>query len=142
MSDIQPSVASQNLDISSKTWGRPDWIFASVIVLIAGLLVYVFLRHGISLFTRVAAWLPLLLPLAVTILSIFTRAADIRNFESVLKISNDIAIGIISFDIWAISASRSDASGRVLVNSQEMIDSTFVLPFLLLGLLVAVGCVV
>ncbi len=100
------------------------------------------LLHGHALFAWIAAYLPLLLPLAVTVLSIFARAADIRSYESVLRISNDIAIGIISFDIWAVSVSRSDPTGRILVNSTTMISGDFVLPFLLAGLLVAVGCVV
>jgi hypothetical protein len=119
-----------------------NWIlraFFGVGVLLA---LYILLMHGLAVNKAIAANLPLLLPLAVTVLSIFTRAADIRNYEAVLKISNDIAIGIISFDIWAISASRSDPSGRVLVNPATMIRGDFVLPFLLFGLLVAVGCVV
>jgi hypothetical protein len=102
------------------------------------------IRAGLILemFKAVAANLPLLLPFTVTILSIFTRASDIKNAESVLRMSNDIAIGIVSFDIWALSASRSDPSGRIIVNRTTMISGDFVLPFLLCGLLVAVGCVV
>jgi hypothetical protein len=84
----------------------------------------------------------LVLPLAVTLLSIFTRAADIKSYESVLKISNDITIGIISFDIWAISAKSSDHYGRVMVNPTTMISGDFVIPLLLSGLLISVGCVV
>lgn len=103
---------------------------------------YALLAHGLALFKFGAGYLPLILPLAVTVLSIFTRASEIRSSESVLKFSNDLAIGIISFDIWAISASRSDPSGRVLVNPNEMISGEFVLPFLLAGMIVAVGCVV
>jgi hypothetical protein len=119
-----------------------DWRFQAVLV--AALLAcgYVSLRYGLFINAAIAANLPLLLPLAVTVLSIFTRASDIRNYESVLKISNDLAIGIISFDIWAISASRSDAAGRVLVNATKMIRGDFVIPFLLSGLLISVGCVV
>ena len=103
-------------------WFSGDWRFGAP--LLAGVMValYILLWHGLPLFKWVAANLPLLLPLAVTVLSIFTRAADIRNYESVLKIANDIAIGIISFDIWAISASRSDPSGRILVNPERMIS--------------------
>lgn len=119
-----------------------DRSFLVILVAIAALVLYVFLWHGITAFTVISANLPLLLPLAVTVLSVFTRAADIRSSENVLKISNDIAIGIISFDIWALSASRSDPAGRIMVNSDTMISGDFVLPFLLAGLLIAVGCVV
>ena len=122
--------------------GLRPWLFGlllSVGVIASG---YVLLWHGITVYEWVAAHLPLLMPLAVTILSIFTRATEVRNYEAVLKMSNDIAIGIISFDIWAVSASRSSSSGRVLVDVNSMIRSDFVLPFLLCGLLVAVGCVV
>jgi hypothetical protein len=117
------------------------WFFVLLLICVAGSL-YVLLWHGIPLFKWVAENLPLLLPLVVTVLSIFTRAADIRDYESVLKIANDIAIGIISFDIWAISASRSDPSWTILVNPKTMINGDFVLPLLLSGLFMAVGCVV
>src|SRR5690349_2560731 len=79
---------------------RFTWILFSFVVIA----IYVLLAHGHALFAWIAASLPLLLPLAVTVLSIFARAADIRSYESVLRVSNDIAIGIISFDIWAVSA--------------------------------------
>lgn len=123
-------------------WLSGDWRFGALLLVGVAVSIYILLWHGLPLFKWVAAYLPLLLPLAVTVLSIFTRAADIRNYESVLKIANDIAIGIISFDIWAISASRSNPSGRILVNPETMISGDFVLPFLLSGLLIAVGCVV
>ena len=121
---------------------RGDWKFWAPLLIGVLVAIYILFWHGMLLFNWIAAYLPLLLPLAVTFLSIFTRAADIRNYESVLKIANDVAIGIISFDIWAISASRSNPSGRILVNPEKMINGDFVLPFLLAGLLVAVGCVV
>ena len=130
------------------TYGRqgrfstPWWRFCLILLVVFLITAYVLLWHGIGLYEKIAANLPLLLPLVVTILSVFTRVADIRNYEAVLKMSNDIAIGIISFDIWAISASRSNPAGRVLVNEKMMIRGDFVLPFLLLGLLIAVGCVV
>jgi hypothetical protein len=117
------------------------WFCVLLLICVVGSL-YILLWHGLLLFKWVAAYLPLLLPLAVTVLSIFTRAADIRNYESVLKIANDIAIGIISFDIWAVSASRSNPSGKILVNPETVISGDFVLPLLLSGLLIAVGCVV
>jgi hypothetical protein len=113
-----------------------------LLVILFILCAYAILTRGLGLFNAVAANLPLLLPLVVTLLSILTRAGEIKTVESVLKISNDLAIGIISFDIWAISASKSDPTGRVLVNSTTMINGDFVLPFLLAGLVVAVGCVV
>jgi peptidoglycan/LPS O-acetylase OafA/YrhL len=119
-----------------------DWTFGALLLAGVILALYVLLWRGVPLFKWVAAYLPFLLPLAVTVLSIFTRAADIRNYESVLKFANDLAIGIISFDIWAISASRSDPTGRVLVNPEIMISGDFVIPLLLVGLLIAVGCVV
>lgn len=119
-----------------------EWRFRALLVAAALGILYVLLRHGLTLFQAVSDNLPLLLPLAVTVLSIFTRATEIKNAESVLKMSNDIAIGIISFDIWAISASRSDPSGRIMVNATTMISGDLVLPFLLAGLLIAVGCVV
>jgi len=103
---------------------------------------YVFLFHGHQFFTRTKDLLPLLLPLVVTLLSIFTRAAEIRTLEGILKISNDIAIGIISFDIWAISVSKSDPKGRILVSAHEMIDGELVMTFLMFGLVTAVGCLV
>jgi len=98
---------------------------------------YVLLWHGIGVFSQITAKLPLLLPLAVTVMSIVTRATDIRSFEAVLKTSNDIAIGIISFDIWLFSA-RSEPAGRVLVNASTMIRGDFALAFLVLGLVTAV----
>ena len=107
-----------------------------------GILAYVLLWHGLWVFGTVSNYLPLVLPLAVTVLSIFPRATELRSYEAVLKVSNDIAIGIISFDIWALSASRSDSAGRILVNKDVMIQGDFVLPFLLSGLFVALGCAV
>jgi len=112
-------------------------IIALVFVSFAALML-----RGIETYRWVAAHLPLLLPLAVTILSILTRASGIQNIESVLKMSNDIAIGIISFDFWAISASRTERTGRIFVNPDTMIDGEFVIPLLLSGLIIAVGCVV
>lgn len=120
---------------------KEDMRFIIVLIFLSVILAYFLLIYGKTFFHWVSDNLPLLMPLAVTVLSIFTRAADIRNYESVLKISNDIAIGIISFDIWAISA-QSGNHGNVLVNAMKMIDGGFVIPLLLAGLLVSVGCVV
>lgn len=119
-----------------------EWKVRGIIMIVGVGVLSGFLLQGHAIFTAIAANLPLLLPLAVTILSIFTRASDIKDFESVLNMSSDIAIGIISFDIWAISVSRSDPSGRVLVNPTTMISGNFVIAFLLSGLSVAIGCVV
>jgi hypothetical protein len=119
-----------------------EWKFRSGLVIVGFLVLLTLLWQGVDIFKAIVAHLPLVLPLAVTILSILTRAPNIRNFESVLLMSNDIAIGIISFDIWALSASRGDVSGRILVNATTMISGDFALPFLLLGLFVALGCVV
>lgn len=119
-----------------------DGWFIFVIALLALILAGLLLFYGTPFFYWTYGNLPLVLPLAVTMLSIFTRAADIRNYESLLKISNDIAIGIISFDIWAISAKSSDHLGRVMVNPTTMISGDFVIPLLLSGLLISVGCVV
>ena len=105
-------------------------------------LIYILLWQGIPLFEKIAENLPLLLPLAVTILSISVRASQLKSPDALLTTSNDIAIGIISFDIWAISSLRGNPNGRVLVNAHTMIRGDFVLPFLLAGLLVAIGCVV
>jgi 4-amino-4-deoxy-L-arabinose transferase-like glycosyltransferase len=63
------------------------------------LLGVIILVYGLRLGERLADNLPLVLPLAVTMLSIFTRASDLRDYE-------------------------------------------FVMPLLILGLIVAVGCVV
>lgn len=142
MSDAQTDQLSDQPSGREGRWLSGDWRFIGPLLVAVAVSLYILLWHGLPIFKWVAAYLPLLLPLAVTLLSIFTRAADIRNYESVLKIANDVAIGIISFDIWAISASRSDPSGRILVNPETMISGDFVQPFLLTGLLVAVGCVV
>ena len=109
-SHSQPDHSGKHESLFSKEGRRFAWI-RFVFVVVA---VYILLWHGHALFAWIAASLPLLLPLAVTLLSIFTRAVDIRSYESVLRISNDVAIGIISFDIWAVSASRSDLTGRIL----------------------------
>ncbi len=119
----------------------PNWIFRTILGLVLVTVVYVLLWHGLGVFSFITDRLPLLLPLAVTVMSIFTRATEIRSYEAVLKTSNDIAIGIISFDIWLLSA-RSEASGRVLVNPNAMIRGDFVLAFLVLGMATAVGCLV
>lgn len=121
---------------------RGDWPFRAALILGVLLVAYILLAYGLEINKAFAANLPLLLPLTVTILSVFTRATEIRSVEGVLKMSNDLSIGIISFDIWAISASRSDTTGRIIVNPTTMIRGDFVLPFLLFGLLIAVGCVV
>ncbi len=120
----------------------PGWVFGVALFVFAAVVLYLFLWHGLRVFGWISANLPLLLPLAVTVLSIFTRATDVRTAESVLKMSNDLAIGVISFDIWMLSASRSDPAGRIMVNPTIMISGDLVLPFLLAGLLLAVGCVV
>jgi hypothetical protein len=133
---------NDNSSVDAPDRRRSEWPFRFLVLLVAAGVLYVFLWHGLAVFGAISENLPLLLPLAVTVLSIFTRATDVRTTESVLKFSNDIAIGIISFDIWALSASRSDPSGRIMVNKSTMISGDLVLPFLLAGLLLAVGCVV
>jgi len=121
---------------------RRERKFRILLLLVCLLILAALYLNGVEIFKFFAAHLPLVLPLAVTALSILTRAPNIRGLESILMMSNDIAIGIISFDIWAFSASRSDASGRILVNPSTMISGEFALPFLLLGIFVALGCVV
>lgn len=119
----------------------PNWMFRSVLglLLLAG--AYLLLWHGVKVFTFITDRLPLLLPLAVTAMSIATRATEMKSYEAVLRTSNDIAIGIISFDIWLLSA-RSETLGRALVNPITMIRSEFVLAFLVIGIVTAVGCLV
>ncbi|MGA2468348.1 MAG: hypothetical protein ABSH06_28900 [Thermodesulfobacteriota bacterium] len=119
-----------------------EWVFRIGLLIVGSAILIALFSKGVDIFKAFVAHLPLILPLAVTILSILTRAPSIRDFESVLMMSNDIAIGIISFDVWAFSASRNDAFGRILVNPTTMIRGDFALPFLVLGLFVALGCVV
>ena len=128
---------SEATDSDSMQTKRSSVIFGMLLTMGAIGVAYVLLWHGINVFTRITASLPLLLPLAVTVMSIVTRATDIRSFEAVLKTSNDIAIGIISFDIWLFSA-RSEPAGRVLVNPSTMIRGEFALAFLVIGLVTAV----
>jgi hypothetical protein len=118
----------------------PSWVFRTSLGLVLLILVYVLLWHGVRVFTFITERLPLLLPLAVTVMSIATRATDIKSYEAVLKTSNDIAIGIISFDIWLLSA-RTE-TGRVLVNPNTMIRGEFAIAFLVIGMATAVGCLV
>ncbi len=140
--DIQSTPSGPPGPSLSPTNAADEWRFRGLLLIASVGVLYLLLWQGLKVFEAVSANLPLLLPLAVTVLSIFTRATEIKNAESVLKMSNDISIGIISFDIWAISASRSDPNGRIMVNPDTMISGNLVLPFLLAGLLIAVGCVV
>jgi len=135
MSDAPDEGESQPVGASA------HWFWVQAIIATTGL-TYLILWQGLVLFNAVAAYLPLLLPLAVTVLSVLPRATELKTYDSVLKVSNDVAIGIISFDIWALSASRSDPEGRILVNSTTMIRGEFVLPFLLAGFFIALSCAV
>jgi len=119
----------------------PDWLFRTLLVLGIAVVGSALLMAGLQVFGYTTARLPLLLPLAVTVMSIVIRLPAIRTYEAVLKTSPDIAIGIISFDIWLLSA-RSEATGRVLVNPSTMIRGEFVLSFLVLGMVTAVVCLV
>lgn len=136
------TLATAGQSDGSKKWHPPKWLFTVLLVLFSAGALFLLLGRGLLLFDYITSRLPLLLPLAVTLLSISTRATEIRNYEAVLKTSNDIAIGIISFDIWAFSASHSDPTGRVLVDPNTMIRGDFVLAFLIIGLFTAVGCLV
>lgn len=141
MSGLENGAPAGDNDDGSVTaldrWGFPAAVFVGTL-----LSLYAFIFHGLAIFDFVTSRLPLLLPLAVTVLSIFTRATEITNYEAVLRTSNDLAIGIISFDIWMFSASHSDIAGRVLVNPDRMIRGDFVLAFLVVGLFTSVGCLV
>lgn len=117
------------------------WPFRIMFAVCALGAAYVLLAYGIGVFTWITDRLPLLLPLAVTVMSISTRATEIRSYEAVLKTSNDIAIGIISFDIWLLST-RSAQTGRVLVNQTTIIRGDFAIAFLVLGLAIAVGSLI
>ncbi|MBI3401670.1 MAG: hypothetical protein HY048_09640 [Acidobacteria bacterium] len=135
-----PAVATGN-DKSNRETTAAAWTFRIALTVGALAIGYLLLGHGIAVFAGITDRLPLLLPLAVTVMSIFTRATDIRSYEAVLKTSNDITIGIISFDIWLLSA-RNEATGRVLVNPTTMIRGEFAIAFLVFGLLIAVGSLI
>jgi hypothetical protein len=119
----------------------PTRAFGFILLLFSLTIGYLLLFRGVEFFVWITERLPLLLPLAVTVMSIATRATDIRSYEAVLKTSNDIAIGIISFDIWLLSA-RSAQSNQVFVNSRTIIRGDFAIAFLVLGLVVAVGSLI
>ena len=133
--------SEENSQESARAEHGTAWIFPLCLIAGALMIAYILLMHGIGVFSWITGRLPLLLPLAVTVMSIVTRATDIRSYEAVLKTSNDIAIGIISFDIWLLS-SRSEPTGRVLVNAERMIRGDFAIAFLVLGLVIAVGSLI
>jgi hypothetical protein len=118
-----------------------DWVFYGLLLGAIVLALYALFSHGREYANYVADHLPLLLPLIVVVLSMFTRLGHMKTYESLLTISNDIAIGVISFDIWVLSA-RSDTTGRILVNAKTMISGSLSLTFLISGVVLAVGCVV
>lgn len=119
-----------------------SWVFLGTLSVCAIAILYLLMTQGVFLVRWASGHLPLLLPLVVTLLSVLTRAMELKDIESVLKISNDLAIGIISFDIWALVAKESNPLGYVLVNQTTIISGDAVMPYFLIGILVAVGCVV
>jgi hypothetical protein len=120
----------------------PAWTFEAITVLLLLVLAALSFNYIKHVFRIASQSLPLILPLAVTALSILTRARDLRNYGSFLNICNDVAIGIISFDIWSISTKANEGTNLVMVNTTEGIPADFGILLLLAGLGISVASVV
>ena len=78
-------------------------------------------------------YLPLLTPLILSIVSFLIRAGEAKGKTSVQSIAIDLTLGVVSFDVWALTSMLTSPQKIAQLTPARILDQSDVIFCLLLG---------
>jgi hypothetical protein len=109
------------------------------VVLAAATVAFVVYFH--ELYHRyIKAYPALITPLLLSVVSFFLHAGEAGGRTTPQSFANDITVGVVSFDVWAITSASTSSSRVANISPTKVLDLTDVILCLVSGFVLLVFC--